>query len=159
MVYINSSISAINNEIQNTKNPIKKNVLFVLKKILIEQHNQKIKKLEKEQEILVNTIKNSDSKSNLIANTNSNSNLSKEEKLRAYIDMIEEDDIIKKKESIHKTRGKFEKKWENSNLFDPKYIKYQQDDYANNRCMERFNSEIEFRLNRKKKTVIEKPFS
>lgn len=84
--------------------------------------------------------------------------LDKLAKIKAYVSMIDENRKDIDQEELIKKRGRNEEIWQNKNLYDPKYIKYQKDDVMNNKLMERLNSEIDFRSDDTQKISIEKPF-
>lgn len=79
-------------------------------------------------------------------------------KVKAYVELIEDDKKEKDKKMIQECRGKNEKYWETHGLYDEKYSKYAKDDTMNNKMMERLNSEIGFRLDDNNKMRIVKPF-
>jgi hypothetical protein len=54
-------------------------------------------------------------------------------------------------------RDKFNKQW--NRVADPKYVKMVEQDFSNNKLMERMNGELDFRLNGIDKDTILKPYS
>lgn len=89
---------------------------------------------------------------------NSLNRLDRLNKLKAYHDLIEENNKEKTYDLIKEKRGKMENVWGTDELYDPKYSKYMEEDYANNKMMERLNNEIDFRLNENKCIKIIKPY-
>jgi hypothetical protein len=79
------------------------------------------------------------------------------DKMKAYMDIIEDNKRESDEEEIHMTRGKTERIW--GSTYDPRYAKYVKEDSMNNKMMERLNSEIEFRCDETGKLNVEKPFS
>jgi hypothetical protein len=84
--------------------------------------------------------------------------LDKLAKIKAYAAMIDENRKDKDQQELINKRGKAEGKWQNKDIYDPRYIKFQKEDVMNNKLMERLNSEIDFRSDDPRKTQIEKPF-
>ena len=84
--------------------------------------------------------------------------LDKVTKIKAYIDMIDDNKRDADRREIEKNRGKREHEWESKGIYDPRYVKYQKDDTMNNKMMERLNSEIDFRTDENGKVQIERPF-
>lgn len=78
--------------------------------------------------------------------------------IKAYQDLLEEGDRDKSNNTIKKMRGQNEEKWGTEELYDPRYSKYAEEDFMNNKMMERLNSEIDFRLTGGDKMNIIKPF-
>lgn len=78
------------------------------------------------------------------------------DKIKAYIDIIEDNKRESDEREIHMTRGKTEHVW--GSTYDPRYAKYVKEDTMNNKMMERLNSEIEFRCDETGKMNVEKPF-
>src|SRR5207249_2387201 len=84
------------------------------------------------------------------------SELDKHSKIKAYMDMLEDNQRESDQKILEKTRGKTERVW--NATYDPRYAKYAKDDTMNNKMMERLNSEIEFRCDETGRMKIEKPF-
>ncbi|VBB18395.1 hypothetical protein YASMINEVIRUS_858 [Yasminevirus sp. GU-2018] len=84
--------------------------------------------------------------------------LDKVTKIKAYIDMMDDNKREADRREIEKNRGKREHEWESKGIYDPRYVKYQKDDTMNNKMMERLNSEIDFRTDEHGKMKIERPF-
>lgn len=58
---------------------------------------------------------------------------------------------------IDDERNKFNKQW--NRVADPKYAKMVEQDFSNNKLMERMNGELDFRLNGIERDTILKPYS
>ena len=78
------------------------------------------------------------------------------DKMKAYMDIIEDNKRETDEQEIQKTRGETERVW--GSTYDPRYAKYVKEDTMNNKMMERLNSEIEFRCDETGKINVEKPF-
>jgi hypothetical protein len=155
---INCSIDVLSRDIRLTKNPLKKTIL---------KNFLDIKMKEITYDTTINTcsiykhnVKNREVKSIL----KKKSNISrepyepdKEDKIKAYKELIKENTYEKTAETREIIRGKTERKWDSHTLSDPKYEKYVKEDSMNNKLMERLNSEIDFRT-RDEKNKIVKPF-
>ena len=84
--------------------------------------------------------------------------LDKLAKIKAYVSMINENRKDNDQQELIIKRGKTEGMWQNKDLYDPRYIKYQKEDVMNNKLMERLNSEIDFRIDDAGRMRVEKPF-
>ena len=179
---INSSIDDIVNDIRVTKDPIRR---VMLNKFLEIKTNQERAKAEdpslddlsgysdsedtedensctiQEQPLKTKPKSNAEKELESIMKNQKDSliELDKQAKLKAYVEMIDDNRKDKDQEAIVKTRGKNELLWESKGIYDPRYADYQKQDTMNNNLMERLNSEIDFRMYDPKKMRIEKPFN
>jgi len=78
--------------------------------------------------------------------------------MKAYTELLEDNKKDSHKKELEESRGAREKLWEVHGMYDPRYVKYQKEDFMNNKLMERLNTEIDFRNEPGKKPKIEKPF-
>jgi hypothetical protein len=155
---INCSIDVLSRDIRLTKNPLKKTILKNFLDI-------KMKEITYDTSINIDTnstykhdIKKKEVKSILKKKPNQEfGEYDKEEKIKAYKELIKDDANEKTAETREIIRGKTERKWDSHTLSDPKYEKYVKEDSMNNKLMERLNSEIDFRT-RDEKNKIVKPF-
>ena len=155
---INCSIDVLSRDIRLTKNPLKKTILKNFLDI-------KMKEITFDTSINIDTnstykhnIKKKEVKSILKKKPNQEfGEYDKEEKIKAYKELIKDDANEKTAETREIIRGKTERKWDSHTLSDQKYEKYVKEDSMNNKLMERLNSEIDFRT-RDEKNKIVKPF-
>ncbi len=165
---INRSIDQIVQDIKNTSDPFKKVILQEILKL-------KLRQRDAHEPNDINSVESTDFKDDrknkpktyddiLKDQEDSLDSLNKINKLKAYQDLINENEKDNIEKVLDKKRGKNEKYWRTkdnaSSSIDPKYAKYVEQDHANNKLMERLNCEVDFRLDGEghRKCQIIKPF-
>ena len=177
MIKINCTIDELTKDIKKTKDPLKKAIL----KKFIDIKTNEIRKNNQDPyiEVLSETMTDSDTIKEInnprTNHTSENKDqkeiksilkrqeiglieLDKASKMKAYQELVNENNKQNDKNMIEKIRGKGENKWNNDTLNDPQYTKYVKEDFMNNKLMERLNTEIDFRHSEGKKIQIQKPF-
>lgn len=170
---INCSEEDLRKDIRSTTDPIRKTIL----KYFLEIKIREMRAIEEDPSLDGLTSDGPDYSSYLNEQTDQNKNensgkkelenilkkqneslseLEKLSKIKAYIDIIEDNKRESNQKLLEKSRGKTEKVW--GVTYDPMYAKYIKEDTMNNKLMERLNSEIEFRNDDIGRSKIEKPF-
>jgi hypothetical protein len=136
------TIDIINN-IRKCRDPLN---LCVLQDILDEKQKKlrALVELKKKQDIVDNALDE-------LVSQKDNENYEQSE---AYQRILEENENDRK---IREKRNKFDKQW--NRVADPRYVKTVEQDFSNNKLMERMNGELDFRLNGIDKDTIIKPYS
>ena len=79
-----------------------------------------------------------------------------------YLDVIiqskHKKELMNKQKLIEK-RGPMESCWDSIQSIDPKFKSELEQDYTNNKLMERLNSELDFRINETKNKDVMRPYS
>lgn len=120
--------------------------LYILQGIL-ENKQKKLDaliKLQKKQDIIENAL------DQLISQQEEESHINTE----AYQRLLLENEHDR---HVDNERNKFDKQW--NRIADPRYVKMVEQDFSNNKLMERMNGELDFRLNGIDKDTILKPYS
>jgi hypothetical protein len=182
--YINSSVNDLTKDIKETSDPLRKVILQKFLDIKIQElrsiqedpsieglsdddtSNESVNTNDQEKNNNKNETKYEKNKKELEAifkkQNESLSELEKANKMKAYAEILSDNQRESDQETLEKVRGKAERAWSGAGAtYDPKYINFAKDDSMNNKMMERLNSEIEFRCdeeNRQKKPLVERPF-
>lgn len=148
-IKINCSIDKLQYDIKKTKDPIKKIIL---------QNFLSIKKQEIMKEKYISSMNSIKYNLDILSNNQHQPSNDHDEsqKLKAYQDILADNQKEQDQNELKKIRGDLEKKW--NSPYDPKYAKYMKEDIMNNKLFERLNSEIDFNLSGKDKIIVEKPF-
>lgn len=170
---ITKSLREIEYDIMNSKNIIKRTILIniynIKKAQIIQQERLNNIKTKKKKKYRIKNVKKRDDELDEIESDDSNSNNSDdlsietdsdtESKIKAYKDLIEENQSMNKNNSRGGSRNKSKNKSKNNiQPYDRNYEGHIGNDKMNNKMMERFNSEINFMKSNKSKQRISKPY-
>lgn len=154
----NLSLSELKQQYYNCENNVQK---IIIKKIFINKtlyEKDKIIKAKKEDELLKKQINEKLDNLILLKEISEKDKHIKKIKKKQKL----EKEYNKEYNNILNKRGYMERYWETNQKFtkiDPKFKTEIEEDFNNNKIMERLNSELDFRMNDKKRTNIIKPYS